>query len=43
MALPGLSDDPMTVFAVRDANAENIHTFAQWQAHGQRKKYGRFH
>ena len=35
MALPGLSGDPMTVFAVRDANLENIHTFAQWQAMAQ--------
>ena len=35
MALPGLSADPMTVFAVRDANLENIHTFAQWQAMAQ--------
>ncbi len=35
MALPGLSDEPMTVFAVRDANLENIHTFAQWQAMAQ--------
>jgi len=35
MALPGLSADPLTVFAVRDANLENIHTFAQWQAMAQ--------
>jgi acyl-homoserine-lactone acylase len=35
MALPGLSAEPMTVFAVRDANLENIHTFAQWQAMAQ--------
>ena len=35
MALPGLSADPMTAFAVRDANLENIHTFAQWQAMAQ--------
>ena len=30
--LPGLAEDPYTVFAVRDANAENIHTLAQWKA-----------
>ena len=42
MALPGLSDDPMTVFAVRDANAENIHTFAQWQAMGSAKSMDAF-
>ncbi|MEM9760705.1 MAG: penicillin acylase family protein, partial [Pseudomonadota bacterium] len=35
LALPGMSDDPYTVFAIRDANAENIHTLAQWQAMGQ--------
>jgi len=35
MALPGLSDDPYTVFAVRDANADNITTLAQWKAMGQ--------
>ena len=35
MALPGLSGNPMTAFAVRDANLENIHTFAQWQAMAQ--------
>jgi acyl-homoserine-lactone acylase len=34
MALPGLTDDPFTVFAVRDANEANLHTFAQWQAMG---------
>ena len=33
MALPVSTMIP-TVFAVRDANAENIHTFAQWQAMG---------
>lgn len=35
MALAGLSDDPFTVFAVRDANADNIHSLAQWQAMAQ--------
>ena len=42
MALPGLSGDPMTVFAVRDANAENIHTFAQWQAMGRAQNMDAF-
>ena len=42
MALPGLSQDPMTVFAVRDANADNIHTFAQWQAMGSSKSMDQF-
>jgi len=32
IAVPGLSQDPYAVFAVRDANADNIHTLAQWQA-----------
>ena len=35
LALPDLTDDPFTAFAIRDANAENIHTLAQWQAMGQ--------
>lgn len=35
IALPGLSEDPYTVFAVRDANSENTQTLAQWQAMGQ--------
>lgn len=34
IAVPGLSKDPLTVFAVRDANTDNIHTLAQWQAMG---------
>lgn len=42
MALPGLSEDPMTAFAVRDANAENIHTFAQWQAMGSAQNMDAF-
>ncbi len=42
MVLPGLSDDPMTAFAVRDANAENIHTFAQWQAMGSAESMDAF-
>ena len=42
MALPGLSEDPMTVFAVRDANADNIHTFAQWQAMGSAQSMDAF-
>ena len=42
MALPGLSKDPMTAFAVRDANAENIHTFAQWQAMGSAQNMDAF-
>lgn len=42
MALPGLTDDPLTVFAVRDANAENLHTFAQWQAMGSAKSMDEF-
>ncbi len=35
IALPGLSDNPLTVFAVRDANAENSQTLAQWLAMGK--------
>ncbi len=35
IALPGINDDPRTVFAVRDANADNIHVLGQWQAMGQ--------
>ena len=35
IALPGMTDDPYTVFAVRDANADNTHTLSQWQAMGQ--------
>ncbi len=42
MALPGLTDDPFTVFAVRDANAQNLHTFAQWQAMGSAKSMDEF-
>lgn len=42
MALPELSDDPLTVFAIRDANAENIHTFAQWQAMGSAQSMDAF-
>ena len=42
MALPGLTDDPLTAFAVRDANAENLHTFAQWQAMGSAKSMDEF-
>lgn len=42
MALPGLTDDPLTVFAVRDANAANLHTFAQWQAMGSAKTMDEF-
>lgn len=42
MALPGLSDDPLTAFAVRDANADNIHTFAQWQAMGSAQSMDAF-
>lgn len=42
MSLPGLTDDPLTVFAVRDANAENLHTFAQWQAMGSAKSMDEF-
>lgn len=34
IAAGGLSQDPYTVFAVRDANTDNIHTLAQWQAMG---------
>ena len=37
IALPGVTDDPYTVFAVRDANADNIHVLGQWQAMGQAK------
>jgi acyl-homoserine-lactone acylase len=42
MALPGLTNDPFAVFAVRDANASNIHTFAQWQAMGSAKSMDAF-
>lgn len=35
IALPGVNDDTYTVFAVRDANADNIHVLGQWQAMGQ--------
>ncbi len=35
IALPGLNEDPYTVFAIRDANAENTQVLAQWQAMGQ--------
>ena len=33
--LPGITEDPFTVFAVRDANADNLHVMGQWQAMGQ--------
>ena len=42
MALPGLTEDPFTAYAVRDANAENLHTFAQWQAMGSAKSMDEF-
>ena len=42
MALPGLKDDPFTVFAVRDANEANLHTFAQWQAMGSARSMDEF-
>ena len=42
MALPGLTNDPFTVFAVRDANEANLHTFAQWQAMGSAKSMDEF-
>ena len=42
IALPGLTDDPYTAFAVRDANASNLHTFAQWQAMGSAKNMDDF-
>ena len=42
IALPGLTDDPFTAFAVRDANEENLHTFAQWQAMGRAKSMDEF-
>ena len=42
MALPGLTDDPFTVFAVRDANEANLHTFAQWQAMGSARSMDEF-
>jgi acyl-homoserine-lactone acylase len=35
IALPGMTEDPFTVFAVRDANADNLHVMGQWQAMGQ--------
>ena len=35
IALPGITDDPFTVFAVRDANTDNLHVMGQWQAMGQ--------
>ena len=35
IALPGLSNDPYTVFAIRDANEANTQTLAQWLAMGQ--------
>lgn len=37
IALPGMTEDPYTVFAARDANADNIHVLGQWQAMGQAK------
>ena len=42
IALPGVTDDPYTVFAVRDANADNIHVMGQWQAMGQAKGMDEF-
>ena len=42
MALPGLTDDPFAVFAVRDANEANLHTFAQWQAMGSARSMDEF-
>lgn len=35
IALPGLSDNPYTAFAIRDANADNTQTLAQWRAMAQ--------
>lgn len=35
MALAGLSDDPFTVFAIRDANADNVSALAQSRAMAQ--------
>ena len=35
IALPGITEDPFTVFAIRDANADNLHVMGQWQAMGQ--------
>ena len=35
IALPDITEDPFTVFAVRDANADNLHVMGQWQAMGQ--------
>lgn len=35
IALPGLAATPYTVFAIRDANAGNTQTLAQWQAMAQ--------
>ncbi|MEE4204438.1 MAG: penicillin acylase family protein, partial [Halieaceae bacterium] len=40
--LPGLSEDPYTVFAVRDANADNQQTLAQWQAMATAKSMDEF-
>ena len=42
MALPGLTDDPFTVVAGRDANEANLHTFAQWQAMGSARSMDEF-
>ncbi len=42
IALPGVTEDPYTVFAVRDANADNIHVLGQWQAMGQAKGMDEF-
>ena len=42
IALPGVTDDRYTVFAVRDANADNIHVLGQWQAMGQAKGMDEF-
>ena len=42
IALPGVTEDPYAVFAVRDANADNIHVLGQWQAMGQAKGMDEF-
>ena len=42
LVLPGLSDDPLTAYAVRDANQDNIHTFAQWKAMGSARNMDDF-
>ena len=42
LVLPGLSDDPLTAYAVRDANQDNVHTFAQWKAMGSARNMDDF-